>query len=146
MLVPQRINHCKFMNSVLDTESSKRRNSCSVIHWRAQKRQHINDYANQPPDVNAVQVWIVFIIFVNLISNIFKNIFVDRIILDARWKDQTFNLSEEGAKGWVSTENLSCSIISILHFHFSLLHMLFLSKKQFTPTLCLNKVYSTLNW
>uniref|UniRef100_A0A0D3GGN6 Morc S5 domain-containing protein n=1 Tax=Oryza barthii TaxID=65489 RepID=A0A0D3GGN6_9ORYZ len=37
-------------------ESSKRRNSCSVIHWRAQKRQHINDYANQPPDVNAVQM------------------------------------------------------------------------------------------
>uniref|UniRef100_A0A0E0LBJ5 Morc S5 domain-containing protein n=1 Tax=Oryza punctata TaxID=4537 RepID=A0A0E0LBJ5_ORYPU len=37
-------------------ESSKRRNSCSVIHWRAQKRQNINDYANQPADVNAVQM------------------------------------------------------------------------------------------
>ncbi|KAF0917365.1 hypothetical protein E2562_017823 [Oryza meyeriana var. granulata] len=37
-------------------EPFKRRNPCSVIHWRAQKRQNVHDYANQPADINAVQM------------------------------------------------------------------------------------------
>ncbi|XP_015694087.1 protein MICRORCHIDIA 6-like isoform X2 [Oryza brachyantha] len=36
-------------------EPSKRTSS-STIHWRAQKRQNANDYANQPADINAVQI------------------------------------------------------------------------------------------